>query len=72
METVSGEVVKKEEISMRKRIIGQGLGEVAAAEPGWMDLEGLAQVEITSEDVNFSIESELRSAPCLFYFPFSN
>ena len=72
METVSGEVVKKEEISMRKRIIGPGLGEVAAAEPGWMDLEGLAQVEITSEDVNFSIESELRSAPCLFYFPFSN
>jgi hypothetical protein len=59
VETVSGEVVKKEEISMRKRIIGQGLGEVAAAEPGWMDLEGLAQVEITSEDVDFSIESAL-------------
>jgi hypothetical protein len=72
VETVSGEVVKKEEISMRKRIIGHGPGEVAAAEPGWMDLEGLAQVEITSEDVDFSIESEMRSAPCLFYFPLSN
>ena len=57
---------------MRKHIISHGPQDIKAAEPGWMDLEGLAQVEITSEDVNFSIESELRSAPCLFYFPFSN
>jgi hypothetical protein len=44
---------------MRKRIIGQGLGEVAAAEPGWVDLDLSAQVEITSEDVGYSIESAL-------------
>jgi hypothetical protein len=44
---------------MRKRIIDPGLGEVEAAEVGWMDLERLAQVEITSEEVGGSIESAL-------------
>ena len=44
---------------MRKRIIGHGPGVVAAAEPGWMDLEHLAEVEITSEDVDHPIESAL-------------
>ncbi|MGO9619928.1 MAG: hypothetical protein ACLPT6_00805 [Desulfobaccales bacterium] len=44
---------------MRKRIIAPGPREVAAAEPGWMDLERLAQVEITSEDVDHPIESAL-------------
>jgi hypothetical protein len=44
---------------MRKRIIGHGPREVAAAEPGWMDLERLAQVEITSEDAGYPIESAL-------------
>ncbi|MBM4294671.1 MAG: hypothetical protein FJ126_07190 [Deltaproteobacteria bacterium] len=44
---------------MRKRIIGHGPREVAAPEPGWMDLEPLAQVEITSEDVDYPIESAL-------------
>jgi hypothetical protein len=44
---------------MRKRIIGQGPREVAAAEPGWLDLERLAQVEITSEDTDYPIESAL-------------
>ena len=43
---------------MRKRIIGHGPGELAA-EPGWIDLERLAQVEITSEDVDHPIESAL-------------
>ena len=43
---------------MRKRIIGHGPGEVAA-EPGWLDLDYLAQVEITSEDVGYPIESAL-------------
>ena len=46
---------------MRKRIIGHGLREVAAAEPGWLDLEHLAQVEITSEDADYPIESALIS-----------
>ena len=44
---------------MRKRLIGHGPGEVAAAESGWLDLEHLAQVEITSEDVGYPIESAL-------------
>jgi hypothetical protein len=44
---------------MRKRLIGHGPGEVAAAKPGWLDLEHLAQVEITSEDVGNPIESAL-------------
>ncbi|MEW6659731.1 MAG: hypothetical protein AB1424_13825 [Thermodesulfobacteriota bacterium] len=44
---------------MRKRIIGQGSREVAAAEPGWLDLDLLAQVEITSEDAGYPIESAL-------------
>jgi hypothetical protein len=44
---------------MRKRIIGHGPGEVAVVEPGWLNLETLAQVEITSEDVGYPIESAL-------------
>ena len=44
---------------MRKRIIGHGPGEVAAVESGWLDLERLAQVEITTEDVGHPIESAL-------------
>ncbi len=44
---------------MRKRIIGHGPREVEAAGHGWLDLERLAQVEITSEDVNHPIESAL-------------
>ncbi len=44
---------------MRKRVIGRGAREVSAAEPGWLDLERLAQVEVTSEDVDHPIESAL-------------
>jgi hypothetical protein len=44
---------------MRKRIIGHGPGEVAANEPVWLDLEHLAQVEITSEDAGYPIEGAL-------------
>lgn len=44
---------------MRKRLIGPGPRDVAAAEPGWLDLELLAQVEITSEEVDYPIESAL-------------
>jgi len=44
---------------MRKRIIGHGPRDVASAEPGWLDLERLAQVEITSEDAGYPIESAL-------------
>jgi hypothetical protein len=44
---------------MRKYIIGHGPRDVSAAEQGWLDLELLAQVEITSEDVDYPIESAL-------------
>jgi hypothetical protein len=44
---------------MRKRIIGHDHRDVSAAEHDWVDLERLAQVEITSEDVGYSIESAL-------------
>jgi hypothetical protein len=44
---------------MRKRLIGHGPGEVAVDEPVWINLEQLAQVEITSEDVDHPIESAL-------------
>lgn len=44
---------------MRKYIIGHGPRDLSAIEPGWLDLERLAQVEITSEDVDFPIESAL-------------
>jgi hypothetical protein len=44
---------------MRKRIIGHGPLDVKAEEFDWLDLERLAQVEITSEDVGYSIEAAL-------------
>lgn len=44
---------------MRKRIIGHGPGDVEAAEPGWIDLEPLAQVEVASEAVDYPIEAAL-------------
>jgi hypothetical protein len=44
---------------MRKRIIGRGPRDVAVAEPDWMDIDLLAQVEITSEDVDYPVESAL-------------
>ena len=44
---------------MRKRLIDPGPGKGAAPEPEWLNLENLAQVEITSEDAGFPIESAL-------------
>ena len=46
---------------MRKRIIDHGSRAEPAAEPGWLDLERLAQVEITSEEADHPIESALIS-----------
>ena len=48
---------------MRKRIIGQGPGEVAAAEPGWMDIERVAEAEITSEELGYPLEGALVPGP---------
>ena len=44
---------------MRKRIITQESQEPSTPEPGWLDLEGLAQVEVTSEEAAHPIESAL-------------
>jgi hypothetical protein len=44
---------------MRKRLIGHSPCDISAAEPCWLDLERLAQVEITSEDVDYPIEAAL-------------
>src|SRR5512147_2430513 len=44
---------------MRKRVIGHGPREVSSVEPVWLDLERLAQIEITSEDVDHPLESAL-------------
>ena len=42
---------------MRKRIIDHGPRDIKAEEYDWLDLERLAQVEITSEEVDHPIES---------------
>jgi len=44
---------------MRKRIINQHSKESLPADQGWLDLERLAQVEITSEDAVHRIDSAL-------------
>ena len=44
---------------MRKRIINQSSKELSPPNEGWLDLERLAQVEITSEDAGHPIESAL-------------
>ncbi len=44
---------------MRKRIIGPPTRDAAAAEPKWLELEDLVQVEISSEEPEHPIESAL-------------
>ena len=44
---------------MRKRIINQEPLNVAPVDQGWLDLQGLAQVELTSEDEACPIEAAL-------------
>ena len=44
---------------MRKRIISQAPQEILPADQTWLDLETLAQVEVTSEDPAHPIESAL-------------
>ena len=46
---------------MRKRIITQGSEHVSPASQNWLDLERLAQVEVTSEDAAHPIELALLS-----------
>ena len=44
---------------MRKRIITQGTKDVITPDQNWLDLENLADVEVTSEDASHPIESAL-------------
>lgn len=44
---------------MRKQIINQGAEGVSSADKNWLDLEGLAQVEVSSEEGAHPIESAL-------------
>ena len=44
---------------MRKRIINPSAEGVSTADKNWLDLEGLAQVEVSSEDAAHPIESAL-------------
>jgi hypothetical protein len=44
---------------MRKRISSQPQRESRSADTGWLDLEALARVEVTSEDAAHPIESAL-------------
>jgi hypothetical protein len=45
---------------MRKRITKQDTRSVALQDQNWLELENLAEVELTSEDAAFPIESALR------------
>jgi len=43
---------------MRKRIIGRSdIAQQPPSEEKWLDVERIAEVEVTSEDRNFPIES---------------
>lgn len=44
---------------MRKRIVTPIQQEAACPDPKWLNLEGLAEVEITSEDADYPIECAL-------------
>jgi hypothetical protein len=44
---------------MRKRIISHAQKEAVSSDPNWLNMEGLAEVEITSEDAAHPIESAL-------------
>jgi hypothetical protein len=48
---------------MRKSVISPAVGTPASTQDEWLDLERIARVEISSEDVNFPIEHALGNAP---------
>lgn len=47
---------------MRKRILAPDTPELPPAASGWLDIDQVAEVELTSEDPAFPIESALRPA----------
>ena len=46
---------------MRKRIITRGTQDVMPPDQDWLDLENLAEVEVTSEDASHPIDSALKT-----------
>jgi hypothetical protein len=48
---------------MRKRIISSDPRGDSALDESWLDLESLAQVELTSEDASHPVESALKAGP---------
>jgi hypothetical protein len=44
---------------MRKRVTGEGTGRPAPSEEGWLDLDSLALVEVTSEEAAHPVEAAL-------------
>src|SRR6266487_649666 len=44
---------------MRKRMVNQEPQNVAPVDQGWLDLQSVAQVELTSEDAAYPIEAAL-------------
>ena len=46
---------------MRKRLITPSPQDAAAHDEGWLDLDRLAVVEVTSEDMDYPVESALAS-----------
>jgi hypothetical protein len=44
---------------MRKRLITPITKDAPAPDEGWLDLDGVAMVEVTSEDKNYPVESAL-------------
>ena len=44
---------------MRKRVIDQVSTDVSPTDQKWLNLEPLAQIEVTSEDASYPIESAL-------------
>jgi len=44
---------------MRKRIVNQDPEHIAPVNQGWLDLQSVAQVELTSEDAAYPIEAAL-------------
>jgi hypothetical protein len=47
---------------MRKRVTGEGTGRPAPSEEGWLDLDSLALVEVTSEEATHPAEAALVEA----------
>jgi hypothetical protein len=59
---MDGALYWKENVTMRRRIVGlHGAQQAGKLDQGWLDLEQIATIEVTSEDPSFPIESAFDS-----------